>query len=210
METDPQHVRRVVLPKSINSDVFIVGQALGSSTQRLSGIPYCFPDGQLSRTGAKLDRFLNRFGYTINPRSSFRRAYSSDIVQRYPGPARGGDRKPTRAEVSNCSGWLQQEMRLVRPKVVILVGSLAGREFLRQYAATPLVDRASRFWGQPQLCLVERFRLIAFPVPHFAYRYGALPSDQIYRSVARKIRNLLETAPQSTAATSAKSTRLLR
>src|SRR5688572_21299816 len=55
MEVDPRRVRRRVVEKSLGSRVFIVGQALGPNTQRLSGIPYMSETGNLSTTGNALD-----------------------------------------------------------------------------------------------------------------------------------------------------------
>lgn len=81
MKPDVRKVQRKVVKRAIESKVVIIGQALGGNTQRLSGLPYVSINGQLTRTGQILDKFLNSFGYTINPLSSLKYVYSSDIVQ---------------------------------------------------------------------------------------------------------------------------------
>jgi uracil-DNA glycosylase len=61
---DPQAVPKRVIERALTSEVFLVGQAPGSRTQRLSGIPYVGQNGRLSQTGRRLDAYLGRFGYT--------------------------------------------------------------------------------------------------------------------------------------------------
>jgi hypothetical protein len=92
MKPDARKVQRKVVKRAIESEVVIIGQALGKSTQRLSGLSYMSINEQLSRTGQVLDNFLNSFGYTIDPSSSLKYVYSSDIVQCYPGRLTRGDR----------------------------------------------------------------------------------------------------------------------
>lgn len=69
VEIDPLVVPRVLIPEVLESELFLVGQALGRDTQRLSGLPYVFPDWppyRLSNGGHLLDRWLDDCGYTIN------------------------------------------------------------------------------------------------------------------------------------------------
>jgi hypothetical protein len=96
MQPDNERVMRRVVPRAATSPLFVIGQALGPNRQRRSGLPYTYPNGDLSPTGRALDQFLRMIGFTIDPSGTLPYAYSSDIVQRYPGPApyRGGDRRP--------------------------------------------------------------------------------------------------------------------
>jgi uracil-DNA glycosylase len=167
---DPERVRRRVLARALNSKVFVVGQALSRKAQRKSGLPYVLPNGRLSQTGRKLDAFLGAFDYTIDPNSERQYAYSSDLVQHYPGKAGGGDRRPTSAERNKCSVWLKRELELVRPRVVILLGELPTRDFLSRYA----LDRGDPTtvpWGRRFECDISGWRFAAFVVPHFSYRF---------------------------------------
>jgi uracil-DNA glycosylase len=49
------------------------------------------------------------------------------VTKCYPGPSGNGkgDRVPSRAEQSLCRPWLATELRLVNPRLIILVGGLA-------------------------------------------------------------------------------------
>lgn len=54
--------------------------------------------------------------------------YCASVTRCYPGRASGrGDRTPTPAEQRLCSSWRTEELRLLRPTLVITVGALAAR-----------------------------------------------------------------------------------
>ena len=80
------------------------------------------------------------------------------ITKCYPGPhpAGRGDRVPSRAEQALCAPWLEQELALIDPKVLIPIGGLAISRFLGN--------------GQPMTGLIgERFERdgrILVPLPH--------------------------------------------
>lgn len=196
---DPERVRRVLVPRAIESDVFIVGQALGGSTQRSSGLPYCFANGSLSQAGRRLDTFLGSLGYTIDPENPDRRyAYSSDLIQHYPGRAtRVGDKKPTKAEVDNCALWLKREILLLRPRVVLLLGKTAATDFLYRYAGLRVRDMGD-VWGRRYECVLEGCRVSAFPVRHFSYRFDRQGTEQARLAAANLIRATLQARPRVT------------
>lgn len=73
-------VRRVTEPVRPGG-VVLVGQALGSRTQKLSGKPYRFVSGELSGNGKRLEELLNSFGFTLGDAADCRLAYSTDVVQ---------------------------------------------------------------------------------------------------------------------------------
>jgi uracil-DNA glycosylase family 4 len=189
MAPDDQRVVRRLVPPVTASPVFIIGQALGPDTQRRSGLPYTYPNGALSPTGRALDQFLRGIGFTIEATGRLRYAYSSDIVQRYPGPAvgGGGDRRPTPQEVANCAEWLDTELRMMRPRVVLLLGRESARYFLRAQGKHGRVE-----WGVPYEVQVAGVRATAFAVYHPAYRRRKPDTvDALYAAVARKVRRIL-------------------
>ena len=53
--------------------------------------------------------------------------YMTSVTKCYPGRVKGGsgDRVPSRAEQALCRSYLDQELALVAPKLVILIGRLA-------------------------------------------------------------------------------------
>ena len=95
--------------------VMIVGQAPGSvelTTRR----PFS------GRAGAELRRWLARAGIAERDLP-----YRTSITKCFPGKATSGsgDRRPSPAEIALCAPWLEAELALVRPEVVLLVGTLA-------------------------------------------------------------------------------------
>src|SRR5207247_5759961 len=51
--------------------------------------------------------------------------YLAAVCRCFPGKAAGGDRAPSAAEVASCAPWLDRELELVRPELVLPVGKLA-------------------------------------------------------------------------------------
>lgn len=65
--------------------------------------------------------------------SAFRRqVYIAAITRCYPGPSPSGrgDRVPSPREREMCSGWLEAELRIIKPGLLIPVGRLAIDRFL--------------------------------------------------------------------------------
>jgi uracil-DNA glycosylase len=189
MRPDNEQVVRRVVPRAAISPLLLVGQALGPDTQRRSGLPYTYPNGTLSPTGRALDQLLHRIGFTIEVKGTLPYAYSSDIVQRYPGRAAagGGDRRPTLREVANCADWLTAELRIVRPRVILLLGTHAARHFFRSHGRSEPIT-----WGEPYEVMIEGRCATALPVYHPAYRrWNPELVDRLYGQVARRVRRLL-------------------
>jgi uracil-DNA glycosylase family 4 len=138
IQHDPELLPRKLVPHALTSDIFLVAQALAADTQRRSGLPYVdWRSGRLSAGGQELDRFLERFGYTIDSSLRGRRyAYASDLVHWYPGERASGlgDLVPEPAEIDRCWSWLEEEIRLVEPRVLIALGLPAAKELLSRYA----------------------------------------------------------------------------
>jgi uracil-DNA glycosylase len=58
--------------------------------------------------------------------------YCASVTRCYPGkhPSGRGDRPPTPTELELCRFWLEWELRLLRPRLVLVVGGLAARRLL--------------------------------------------------------------------------------
>jgi uracil-DNA glycosylase len=100
--------------------LMLVGEAPGDS-EDLQGRPFVGP------AGAMLDRALEEAGMD---RQS---VYVTNAVKHFKFEPRGKRRlhvKPNAAELQACHWWLEQEMRLVSPKLVIALGATAARALL--------------------------------------------------------------------------------
>jgi uracil-DNA glycosylase family protein len=100
--------------------LMLVGEAPGDS-EDLKGHPFVGP------AGAMLDRALQEAGMD---RES---VYVTNAVKHFKFEPRGKRRlhvKPNASEIQACNWWLEEEMRLVSPKLVIALGATAARALL--------------------------------------------------------------------------------
>ena len=107
-----------------SAGVMFVGEQPGDQEDR-AGKPFVGPAGRL------LDKALTEAGID---RSA---TYLTNAVKHFKWQARGKRRihqKPTWAEITACRPWLEAELTVVHPRVLVLLGataaqSLLGREF---------------------------------------------------------------------------------
>ncbi len=100
--------------------LMLVGEAPGDS-EDLQGHPFVGP------AGAMLDRALLEAGMD---RSS---VYVTNAVKHFKFEPRGKRRlhvRPSADEIHACNWWLEEELRLVSPKLVIALGATAARALL--------------------------------------------------------------------------------
>ena len=104
-----------VIDGDIGDRVMIVGQAPGR-VELTTRMPFS------GRAGAELRRWLARAGIAAEDLP-----YRTSITKCFPGKARtgSGDRRPSPAEIALCAPWLEAELGLVRPEIIVLVGTLA-------------------------------------------------------------------------------------
>ena len=117
--------------------VMIVGQAPGV-TEIEVGRPFNGPSGR------RLFRWLAQAGWE---EAEFRtRQYMTAVTKCYPGKGSGGkgDRVPTRTEQKLCAPYLERELALVRPRIIIPVGGLAVRRFLGSVRLAEVVGEVVR------------------------------------------------------------------
>ena len=79
------------------------------------------------RAGQNLRRWLE-----LDEETFYATFYCASVTRCYPGRALPGpgDRTPTPREQELCSFWLQWELRLLRPELIVTVGGLAARRLL--------------------------------------------------------------------------------
>lgn len=109
---------------STGAHVLMVGEQPGDK-EDLQGRPFVGP------AGAVLDKALAAAGIDRND------VYVTNIVKHFKWELRGKRRlhkKPNAIEISACRPWLEAEIALVKPQVVVLLGAttaqgLLGRDF---------------------------------------------------------------------------------
>jgi uracil-DNA glycosylase len=127
---------------------FLVGQAPGPA-ERESRRPFS------GRAGKELDRWMLRAGFASA--EEFRRVtYIAALMRCFPGRNRAGngDLRPPPAAVANCAHWLDAELEMLAPRVLILVGQMALARFL---GPGTLEERVGRTFGTDPVMV---------PLPH--------------------------------------------
>lgn len=192
MTEDRVRVRRVLPATVVESRVMLVGEAPGPSTQRLTGLPYIRPGGQMRTSGRTLEGLLNGFDYTVDPAGSRQYAYSTDLVRCVPlKPDQRGGRPPLPREIQNCSPFLDEEIALLRPRVVILMGRHSTQAFFRRYLGQT-VGKLADVAGGPHDAVVSGVSLSAFAVPHPSPLVANKAArESLYRRVATDVAALL-------------------
>jgi uracil-DNA glycosylase family protein len=103
------------------ADVMLVGEQPGDQEDR-AGEPFVGPAGRL------LDRALDEAGIDRDD------AYVTNAVKHFKWRAGRGKRrlhqKPDAAEVRACRPWLEAELAVVKPKLLVLMGATAAQSLL--------------------------------------------------------------------------------
>jgi uracil-DNA glycosylase len=132
--------------------VMLVGQAPGK-VEIDSRKPFA------GRAGRTLFRWLEEAG--LDEAEARKRIYISAMTRCFPGPhpSGRGDRVPSRKELEMCRSWLEDELRLIRPTLIIPVGKLAIGYFLGELPLSDTVGKShqARHIGGSSLVI---------PLPH--------------------------------------------
>lgn len=108
---------QVVLPLgNEESPIMFIGEAPGSHEDKY-GSPFVGSAGKI------FTHYLEEIGLTR------KQVYITNIVKCRPTTVEGRNRIPTDLEVSTCGVWLAEEVKKVKPKVIVLMGGTALKGF---------------------------------------------------------------------------------
>jgi uracil-DNA glycosylase family 4 len=170
------------VPRSVIStwctDLVLMAQAPSKQGVRLSGVHWVDAQGKLRPPGGTyLECYLRSLGYSIDPAEPrLPRPYTTNVLQCWPGPGKPSirgkerDRPPSRAEVENCSRWWQTELKLLRPKAVVLLGKPAADAVIS--ACRLEDDFASLLEDQGRVVPFANCSVHVFTVPHPTSSYS--------------------------------------
>ena len=125
------------------AEIMLVGEQPGDA-EDLAGQPFVGPAGRL------LDRALEEAGIDRS------RVYVTNVVKHFKWEPRGKRRihaKPNAAEIGACRPWLETEIALVKPRVLVCLGATAAQALLGRgfkvtrhrgtFVESPLAPRVS-------------------------------------------------------------------
>jgi uracil-DNA glycosylase len=99
---------------SLHSRVMFIGEAPGRKGADRTRIPFSG-----DQSGVNFDRFLNSISL------SREQIFITSAALCNPRNESGANRKPTQKELSNCSYFLSRTIKLVNPRLVVTLGSVA-------------------------------------------------------------------------------------
>src|SRR5579864_753091 len=128
--------------------VMVIGQAPGHRSVT-KGRSFSGPGGSI------LQKWLEQAGFP--PSYLHDHTYLSSLTRCDPGrnPRGDGDRRPSPQEVALCRPYLEAELQLLQPKVVLLVGSMAIETFLGKRRLEDIIGTFE-----------ERDGMLFLPLPH--------------------------------------------
>ncbi|HSH02581.1 MAG TPA: uracil-DNA glycosylase family protein [Anaerolineae bacterium] len=144
LEAGHDIVPGAVFAGSAGARVMLIGQAPGV-TEVEAKRPFN------ASSGRRLFKWLGAAGWQED---DFRgRHYMTAVTKCFPGKAAGGkgDRVPSKKEQKLCRPFLEREIKLVSPEVMILVGGLAIKLlYPRKWKLTQIIGTAV-YWSDEQL-----------------------------------------------------------
>src|SRR6266404_2618375 len=161
---------------AVVSDVMLIGQAPGVREPVLQR-PFAHTAGKT------LFRWFEEF-CGMNESIVRSTIYFAAVCRCFPGKSSGGtDRVPAPDEVRNCSSWMDDEIKILQPRLIIPVGRLAIVQFIECTKLDKVIGRKFR---------VERarypFDLIPLPHPSGASPWHKIsPGKQLLERAMRKI-----------------------
>jgi len=97
-----------------NADILLIGEAPGAN-EDLQGKPF------IGRSGKLLDSMLNTAGL-----SRENNIYITNMVKCRPPE----NRDPKPAETAVCREWLEKQMEIIQPKIVVCIGRIAAQKII--------------------------------------------------------------------------------
>lgn len=136
-----------------NARVMLVGQAPGPREEGL-GRPFAYTAGK------RLFSWFQSIG--IDEETFRRKVHIGAVIRCFPGrdEKAGGDRVPDLDEIARCAAHLDRELALLRPKLVIAVGTLAAKQLVGNAELKSVVGRVHRITRAGR-----KFDVIVLPHP---------------------------------------------
>jgi uracil-DNA glycosylase len=149
----PNMIGPVVHGPLMLSKVLLVGQAPGPREASF-GRPFAWTAGRTLFSWFERSMGLDE--------ARFRRSiYMAAVARCFPGKAKGGgDRKPDLEEIACCRPFLEKEVAILKPRLVIPVGGLAIEQVLG--AKGPLAEVV----GTQRRVRYHGVEMDAIPLPH--------------------------------------------
>jgi uracil-DNA glycosylase len=147
----PEMIGPVVSGSPVLSPILLIGQAPGDKEGGF-GKPFAWTAGKT------MFKWFERIG--LDEEAFRQRVYMAAVCRCFPGKnPKGGDRVPSPAEIENCAVWLQAEIDLLKPKLILPVGKLAIGQLMP-------VKKLNDVIGKLHTVTFHGHRTETIPLPH--------------------------------------------
>jgi uracil-DNA glycosylase len=129
----PNMIGPVVHGPALVSRVFLLGQAPGPHEGSV-GRPFAWTAGKTLFRWFEESCGLDEAAFRA-------KVYMAAVARCFPGKAKGGgDRRPDADEIARCGAFLKREVAILKPELVLAVGTLAIGEVLGEHARGKKLD----------------------------------------------------------------------
>ncbi len=147
----PNMIGPVVVGQPVSSPVYLIGQAPGAK-EGGAGKPFAWTAGKT------LFKWFNQIG--LDEEAFRERVYMAAVCRCFPGKnPKGGDRVPDPSEMAACAAWMDAELTLLKPQLILPVGKLAISRLLA-------VNQLKDVIGQCHRSEFKGFSSDVIPLPH--------------------------------------------
>lgn len=176
----PEMIPPVITCTPVLSSIMLIGQAPGIHEAEVQK-----PFGWTA--GKTLFQWFAQIG--VSEESFREQVYMAAVCRCFPGKQvnkqgkTGGDRVPSSTEIARCSPWLQREVELLRPQLVIPVGKLAISQFMAVKKLHEVIGEVhqAKVFGHPT-------ELIPLPHPSGASTWHRMePGKTLLQQALQKI-----------------------
>ncbi len=145
-------IQPVITGNAVCATIMTVGQAPGIHEGRV-GKPFGWTAGKtlfkwFASIGVEEDDFRQH-------------VYMAAVCRCFPGknPKGSGDRVPDKQEIATCKHWLEEEYKILQPKLIIPIGKLAISQYLPHNKLTDVI-------GQQFVIDTPLLQADCIPLPH--------------------------------------------
>ena len=140
-----------VLGEPVKSRIILIGQAPGDKEPQLQK-PFAWTAGKT------LFKWFDQIG--LDEEAFRQQVYIAAVCRCFPGKnPKGGDRVPNPDEIAACRVWLDRELALNQPELLLPVGKLAINQFIQ-------VDKLVDVIGQQHRVTINGREVDVIPLPH--------------------------------------------
>lgn len=142
----------VITCNPVNASIMLIGQAPGIHEAKVRR-PFGWTAGK-----TLFKWFLSK---GVSEEVFREHVYMAAVCRCFPGKNKkgSGDRVPNKQEIANCKTWLEEEYKLLQPKLIIPIGKLA----ISQYLSANKLDQVV---GQQFVIDSPTLQADCIPLPH--------------------------------------------